>query len=93
MAEWRRDPVDIRQLGATFGGFSNAVSSLSTNLTSYSWALGDGGVQAAFNAVANNWWVERDRLVDQLQGAGSALQQVAISYENDERTIQGSLDS
>lgn len=92
MAEWRRDPDQIRQLGVAFSGFANAVNDLSTNLSSYSWALGDAGVEQAFNAVAGNWWVERDRLVEELQGAGSSLQQVATSYENDESAIQGSLD-
>lgn len=90
MAEWKRDPAQIDALSLEFQGLSQILSQLSQNLGGYSDALGASNVTQAFNAIANNWWVERGKLVTELQSASSALVEVAKSYTEDESAISKS---
>lgn len=84
MTEWRWDPAQIRSLAQEFQRLGDVINQLSQDVTSFSTTIGASSVIAAFDEVANNWWVERDKLVKELSASSDSLTQVAKSYEQND---------
>lgn len=70
-----------------FQALGDLLNQLSQDVSSYSDALGPASVVRAYGEVANNWWVERGKLIAELSSASQSLLQVAAAYEHDETSL------
>ena len=91
MERWTRDPVQILGLSQEFDSLSKILAGLSQAFDGYSDVIGATNVADAFSDIANNWWVERGKLVTELESACAALVKVAESYTDDDVSIVKSL--
>jgi len=81
------DPDVLRSLAAVISQLAVALNELSGDVSAYSADLGAGQVINQFSAIANNWWVERDKLVKEFNSAANALIAAAQQYSDDESQI------
>jgi hypothetical protein len=81
------DPEVLRGLAFSLSGLANALNQLSSDVNTYSSDLGASQVVSEFSSIANNWWVERGKLVQEFNTASNALVAVAKQYANDESKI------
>ena len=87
MAEWRRDPVLIRDFAAEFDSFQTRLQALEAQFSALYESVADSQVVSALQTVLTNWSVERDRLATMLGAGAEALRHVATQYENDEQDL------
>jgi hypothetical protein len=93
MDVYRRDVTQIADSANFFTNMANGLDGLTNIVSVYEVELGDPDIVHAVHDMANNWWVERDRLSKELRSAGTALTHVADTYDQVESTIIASTDT
>jgi hypothetical protein len=81
------DPEVLRGLASDLTGLGAALNQLTGDVSCYNADLGAAAVVNAFSSICNNWWVERDKLVQEFTAAGNALVAVSQQYADDETKI------
>ena len=81
------DPEVLRSLASDLTGLGSALNQLNGDVSTYGADLGAAQIINAFSSICNNWWVERDQLVQEFTTAGNALIAVAQQYSDDESKI------